>query len=68
MICGGWLNSWQGLFTMKPIRRSSSSEVFVSISHEEVLKLAPSLPEADRILLATKLLDSFDDSKVSFLC
>jgi len=38
----------------------------VSISHEEVLKSALSLPEADRILLATKLLDSFDDSKASF--
>ena len=51
---------------MRSIRRSSSSEVFVSISHEEVLKSALSLPEADRILLATKLLDSFDDSKASF--
>lgn len=38
----------------------------MSISREEVLKSALSLPEADRILLATKLLDSFDDSKASF--
>jgi len=38
----------------------------VSISREEVLKSALSLPEADRILLATTLLDSFDDSKASF--
>jgi len=38
----------------------------VSRSREEVLKSAPSLPEADRILLATELLDSLDDSKASF--
>ena len=38
----------------------------MSISHEEILKSALSLPEADRILLATELLDSFDDSKTSF--
>ena len=30
----------------------------MSISHDEVLKSALSLPESDRILLATELLDS----------
>ncbi len=34
----------------------------MSISHEEILKSALSLPEADRIILATELLDSFEDS------
>ena len=34
----------------------------MSISHEEILKSALSLPEADRIILATDLLDSFEDS------
>lgn len=34
----------------------------MSISHEELLKSALSLPEADRILLATELLDSVDNS------
>ena len=34
----------------------------MSISHEELLKSALSLPEADRLLLATELLDSVDSS------
>ena len=34
----------------------------MSISHEEILKSALSLPEADRIILATELLDSFEIS------
>jgi putative addiction module component (TIGR02574 family) len=34
----------------------------MSISHEEILKSVLSLPKADRIILATELLDSFDDS------
>ena len=38
----------------------------MSISHEEILKSALLLPEADRMLLAKELLDSFDDSKTSF--
>ena len=38
----------------------------MSISHEEILKSALSLPEADRMLLAKEILDSFDDSKTSF--
>ena len=38
----------------------------MSISHEEILKSALPLPEADRMLLAKELLDSFDDSKTSF--
>jgi len=38
----------------------------MSISHEEILKSALLLPEADRMLLAKELLDSFDDSKISF--
>ena len=33
----------------------------MSISHEEILKSALSLPEADRIILATELLDSFEN-------
>jgi len=38
----------------------------MSISREEILKSALSLPEADRRLLSTELLDSFDDSKPGF--
>jgi putative addiction module component (TIGR02574 family) len=34
----------------------------MSTSNEEIFKSALSLPEADRIILATELLDSFDDS------
>lgn len=34
----------------------------MSISNEEILKSALLLPEADRIILATELLDSFVDS------
>jgi len=38
----------------------------MSISHEEILKSALSLSEADRMLLAKEILDSFDDSMTSF--
>lgn len=34
----------------------------MSISREEILKLALSLTKTDRLLLVTELLDSFDDS------
>jgi putative addiction module component (TIGR02574 family) len=34
----------------------------LTVSHEEILKSALSLSEKDRILLATELLDSIDDS------
>ena len=54
------------MITMGPNGHSSLLELFMSISHEEILKSALSLPEADRILLATELLDSFDDSKAGF--
>ena len=33
----------------------------MSVSHDEILKSALSLSEADRILLATELLDSVDE-------
>lgn len=48
-------------------------EVFMSVAHDEILKSALSLPEADRILLATEILHSiaepmpgmsFDDPKL----
>ena len=39
----------------------------MSISHEEILKSALSLPEADRILLATEPLDLFHDKRLAFL-
>jgi putative addiction module component (TIGR02574 family) len=38
----------------------------MSISHEELLKSALSLSEADRIMLATELLDSIDSSPSHF--
>lgn len=38
----------------------------MSISHEELLKSVLSLPEADRIMLATELLDSIDGSPEHF--
>ena len=36
-------------------------EARMSVSHDEILKSALTLPEADRILLATELLDSVNE-------
>jgi len=43
---------------VKGHRKVLSPEVFMSAAHDEILTSVLSLPEADRILLATEILDS----------
>jgi len=51
--------TWMTFFgSMNSHGKIVSLEVFMSVAHDEILKSALSLPEADRILLATELLDS----------